>query len=214
MSDLPPPRHLAALVALSGASPGAPPNRQLRATDEVFWNLHLLNHYQGLTDDEASGTGAFQQVIEDLDRQREWLRAMGEPQRYQSLAFELGSRPEQFRIDREPAAERLRTSANISIPPEPSDPPPGVDRPLPPTKKSLPVALRPKLADALSSRPHLTRPQQYKEVAELPEFRDYQLTQSVLREAARTAPQRPGRPRKQPPDTAGGNSGEILLRRN
>src|SRR5438067_1756083 len=151
MSDLARPRHLAALEALSGASPGAPPNRQLRATDEIFGNLHVLNRYRRLTDDEASGTGAFQQIIEDLEWQREWLRAVGEPYRYQSLAFEIGSRPEQFRTDRgEPAAERLRTSANISIPPAPRDPLPGVDRPLPARKKPLPVGQKQKLADALS----------------------------------------------------------------
>src|SRR3954470_5245349 len=125
MSDLRRPRHMAGLEALSGASPKAPPNRELRATDEFFGNLHVLDRYRRLTEDEVSGTGAFQQVIEDLERQREWLRAVGEPYRYQSFAFDFGSRPEPVQIAR---GERA------------------ADRPLPAPKKSLPVGLKQRLA--------------------------------------------------------------------
>jgi hypothetical protein len=56
------------------------------------------------------------------------------------------------------------------------------------------------LADALQSlseqRPMLRRPDQFEAVQKLPEFRQYQITDADLREAARKAPLRPGRPRK------------------
>jgi hypothetical protein len=119
---------------------------------------------------------------EDLDK------PVGKPPRHQ------------FFFRRSEIDQLLRSSANISTPPASSDPLPGTDRPSPVTKKPLPAALEPKLADALGSRAHLPRPQQHKEVAASPEFRDYHLTQSVLREAGRVAPKRPGRPRKQQPE--------------
>jgi hypothetical protein len=180
MSDLPRPRHLAALEALSGVSPGVPPNRQLRATDEVFGNLHLLNHCQRLTDDEASGTAAFQQVIEDLERQREWLRAVGEPHRYQSLAFEIGRPPNSPDRNRSAGLEDSSPDASRA------------------SYKRFPSGRFPQLVEKFKSlEPGLTRTQQYAAVSNSSEFAGYHLTDRVLREAAKLVPVPRGRPRNQ-----------------
>jgi len=57
------------------------------------------------------------------------------------------------------------------------------------------------LADALPSlserHPKLRRPDQFKAARELPEFRQYRITDRDLREAARKAPIPPGRPRNE-----------------
>jgi len=61
------------------------------------------------------------------------------------------------------------------------------------TKQDLADALR-----SLSERhPKLRRPDQFKLVRELPEFRQYRITDRDLREAARKAPIPSGRPRKE-----------------
>lgn len=46
-------------------------------------------------------------------------------------------------------------------------------------------------------RPKIRRPDQFKMVPEMPKFRRYRITDRDLREAARKAPIRPGRPRKE-----------------
>jgi hypothetical protein len=180
-----PPEALSTVEAeiAAAASPPKRPNRALRATDAVFAELSL---YQSLCVDEMSHTGAFQETLEQLDRQREFFGPFGKPRRCRNPASEFD--------------QLLRESANIAAPPTSSNLLPAAKGPLPATKKSLPDALKPKLADALRSHPHLTRPQQYEMVAELPQFRNYHLTHSVLREAGKVAPKQPGRPRKRQPE--------------
>jgi hypothetical protein len=170
MSDLPQPGHLPALEAALGASPGTLPNRALRATDQVFADLPHLIRYRRLTG-EASGRGAFQQVIEDLERQREWLRALGGAPRCQDLASEL---------DRSPN----RPDHNL---PNAS-----------PCKAPFPRGRFPELVEKFKSLdPCLTRPQQHAAVRNSPEFARYHLTDRILREVAKVVPVPKGRPRKQ-----------------
>jgi hypothetical protein len=68
-------------------------------------------------------------------------------------------------------------------------------------KPHLDQGMKKDLADALRSlserHPKLRRPDQYKMARELPEFRQYRITDRDLREAARKAPIPPGRPRKE-----------------
>ena len=171
MSDLPQPGHLPALEAVLGAWPGTLPSRALRATDQVFADLQLLNRYKGPTDDEASGRGAFQQVIEDLERQREWLRALGETPRCQDLASEL-DRPPNRPDHNSPKAS--------------------------PCKVPFPQAKFQELVEKFKSLdPGLTRPQQYAAVRNSPEFARYHLTDLIFREVAKVVPVPKGRPRKQ-----------------
>jgi hypothetical protein len=170
MSDLPQPGQMGALEAVLGASPGTLPNRALRATDQIFADLHLLNRCQRLTDDETSGTGAFQQVIEDLERQRGWLRALGEPHRNQSPARELG-RPPNSPDHNSPKAS--------------------------PYKAPFPRARFLEIVEKFKSLdPGLTRPQQYAAVRNSPEFAGYQLTDRIVQEAAKVVRVPRGRPRK------------------
>jgi len=183
MSDLPQHSQMGALEAVLGASPGTLPNRALRATDQIFAELHLLNRCQRLTDDEASGTGAFQQVIEDLERQRGWLRALGEPHqphRYQSLASELGRPPNS------PDHNRLARLDDSSL---------NASRA---SCKPFPSGRFPELVQKFKSLdPGLTRPHQYAAVRNSPEFAPYHLTDRILAEAAKAVPVPRGRPRKQ-----------------
>ena len=156
------------------------PTRAMRATDEIFTDLCLLNRYQRFGDDEASGTGAFQQVIEDLERQREWFAPFGEPHRYQSPPRELGRPPNS--PDHNRLAGLDDSSPNASRAPY----------------RHFPSSRSPELEEKFKSLdPGLTRPQQYAAVRNSPEFAEYHLTDRLLREAAKVAPVARGRPRKQ-----------------
>jgi hypothetical protein len=156
------------------------PTRAMRATDEIFTDLCLLNRYQRFGDDEASGTGAFQQVIEDLERQRQWLRALGEPHRYQSLASELGRPPNSPDHNRLAGLDDSSPNASRAI------------------YKHFPLNRFQELVEKFKSLdPGLTRPQQCAAVRNSPEFAEYHLTDRILREAAKVVAVRRGRPRKQ-----------------
>ena len=191
MSTPPQPGHLGALEAVLLAARIAPtdalsrvgaeiaaaawhsynPTRAMRATDEIFTDLCLLNRYQRFGDDEASGTGAFQQVIEDLERQREWFAPFGEPHRYQSPPRELG-RPPNSPDHNSPKAS--------------------------PYRAPFPRGRFPELVEKFKSLgPGLTRPRQFAAVRNSPEFAGYQLTDRIVQEAAKVVRVPRGRPRKQ-----------------
>jgi hypothetical protein len=146
------------------------PKRALRATDQFFADLDLLIRYQRLDDDEASDLGAFQQMIEDSERQREWRRPFGNPLRRRVQASEL---------DRPPSDRDNDTLRN------PEDPSPKV----PLARSRLPDIE----AKFRSLKPGLTRKQQFEAVRA--EFAPTHLTDRVLREACKVVQVRLGRPR-------------------
>ena len=66
----------------------------------------------------------------------------------------------------------------------------------PDKKRPFPKARISDLAAVLRTLDHLpSRKAQFQAVCNMPEFREYEITNSVFREAARQAPRRPGRPK-------------------
>jgi hypothetical protein len=63
-------------------------------------------------------------------------------------------------------------------------------------KKRFPEAEKPALVAAIHKLNHLTRKRQRKVLGDLPEFREYRITDDVFREAAKQAPRPLGRPRR------------------
>ena len=158
------------------------PKPTLRATDQVFADLQL-NRYQNVNDDQASGTGAAQQFIEHLERQRDWFRPFANPCRSQIVASEVAP-------PNSPDHDYLASIDNPS---------PNASRA--PYRPPLPMSRIPELEEKFRSLPPgLARHQQYEAVRNSPQFERYHLTVRVLREAAKVVRVARGRPRR-PPQT-------------
>jgi len=181
--DLHQPARMASLeAALVGSAAECHCNRPKpapRATDKLFEDLDLLIRYQRLGHNEPSDTGAFQEAIRSIERQREFFDRIAEP-------YRLPFASEFDRPSNSPDNNRLAT---------PDDPSPIASRA--PYRPPLPVGRFPDLEEKFKSLPPgLTRDQQYEAVCNSPEFARYHLTVRVLRAAAKVVPVPRGRPRR------------------
>ncbi len=67
-------------------------------------------------------------------------------------------------------------------------------------KRQLPESIKPELVAALLDLNQLPRTEQFKALRDMPRFRDYRITDAVLREATKKDPRPPGRRRNQQSD--------------
>ena len=171
----------------AAASDSRSPEKARRATDEVYAELCLFLRYQRLGANGSSRRSAFQGAIECWERQRDFFRPFGKPDRcpIELLASEV-AQPRCLNPNNNPVCE-------------PDDPSLEASRPI--ATNSLPPSRFTDLEKKFKSlSPGLTRKEQFDAVRNSPEFARYHLTDKVLRCAAKSVTVRRGRPRKKQHD--------------
>ncbi len=167
----------------AAASNSRSPEKARRATDEVYAELCLFLRYQRLGSCGSSRRSAFQEAIESWERQRDFFRPFGKPDRCQiELPASEVAQPPCANPKNNPVCELDDPSLEASRP--------IATKPLP---RSRFMDLEKKFK---SLEAGLTRKEQFDAVRKSPEFAGYHLTERDLRQAAKTVTVPKGRPRK------------------